>query len=134
MISWMQQFSIYRIVQFQLSPRNISVILFVSVSLYGLRQQWCPTSIYHGRRQKGTRNYNNHDALICCIWHVLPNSKYGWQAVAIAYQEALKKETPRNTDDLKRHWIKMLCNNMKKPTDKMGADKTDQVIKCIADS
>ena len=66
-------------------------------------------------RRKGAVNYKNN-VLIKIVGEILPNSEYGWQAVANAYQEETKEETTRDTSDLKKHWIKNLCNNMKKPT------------------
>ena len=46
---------------------------------------------------------------------IFPNSEYGWQAIALAYQEQSREENIRNTDDLTRHWIKNLCTGMKRP-------------------
>jgi hypothetical protein len=46
----------------------------------------------------------------------LPNDEYGWGTVALAYQEQSKEEILRNPTDMKKHWIKVLCNGMKKPT------------------
>jgi hypothetical protein len=54
-------------------------------------------------RRKGTKNYKN-EVLICCVLDIMPNGKYGWQAVALAYQEAAQEDEVRNTDDLKKHW------------------------------
>ena len=68
-------------------------------------------------RAKGAKNYKN-DLLIPIIAEILPNGEYSWSAVALAYQEQAQENDPRNTDDLKRHWIKNLCQNMKKPTGK----------------
>jgi len=81
-------------------------------------------------RTKGAVNYKN-DMLINIISEILPNSEYGWQAVPFVYQEQSKEEQPRNTDDLKRHWIKTLCNGMKKPTGKPGGPN-DRIHRCIA--
>jgi hypothetical protein len=64
---------------------------------------------------KGAVKYK-HDMLINIISEILPNGEYGWHAVSFAYHEQSKEDQPRNTDDLKRHWIKTLCNGMKKPT------------------
>jgi hypothetical protein len=66
-------------------------------------------------RRKGSVDYKN-EVLIKIIGKILPNGEYGWQAVAIAYQSQAKKEALRNSNDLKKHWIRNLCNNMKKPT------------------
>jgi hypothetical protein len=56
-------------------------------------------------RRKGAVNYKN-GVLIKIVGKILPNGEYGWQAVAIAYQDAKKEETTRDTTDLKKHWIK----------------------------
>ena len=75
-------------------------------------------------------NYKN-DVLIRVIGEILPNGEYGWQAVALAYQEETKEETARDTTDLKKHWIQKLCNNMKKPTGRTG-ENDDRVHRCMA--
>ena len=79
---------------------------------------------------KGATNYKT-DTLINIIAEVLPNGEYGWQAVAIAHHEKSKEEKKRNTDDLKRHWIKNRCNGMKKPTGKPG-DPNNWIHWCIS--
>jgi hypothetical protein len=81
-------------------------------------------------RQVGTRNYKN-DVLISIILEILPNGEYGWEAVAIAYQEQSREECKRDTDDLKRHWIRNLCKGMKKLTGQPGAGN-DRILRCIA--
>ena len=81
-------------------------------------------------RLKGAVNYKN-DILINIILEILPNGEYGWQAVSFAYHEQSKKKDPRNTDDLKRHWIKTLCNGMKKPMGKSGGPN-DRIHRCIS--
>jgi hypothetical protein len=81
-------------------------------------------------RQVGARNYKN-DVLISIISEILPNGEYGWEAVAIAYQEQSREECKHDTDDLKRHWIRNLCKGMKKPTGQPGA-ANDRVLRCIA--
>ena len=73
-------------------------------------------------RRKGSVNYKN-DALIKIIGEILPNGEYGWDAVATAYQKIANEETLRDSADLKKHWIKNLCNNMKKPTGGTGERK-----------
>jgi hypothetical protein len=50
---------------------------------------------------KGANNYKN-EVLIHCVLDIFPNGKYGWQAMALAYQEAAQEDEVRNTDDLKR--------------------------------
>jgi hypothetical protein len=81
--------------------------------------------------RKGTKNYKN-EVLIHCVLDILPNSKYGWQALALAYQEAAQEDEVQNTDDLKKHWINNLCNGMQKPTGWQGGDKYDRIMRCIA--
>jgi hypothetical protein len=81
-------------------------------------------------RTKGAVNYKN-EMLINIISEILPNGEYGWQAVSFAYHEQSKEDQARNTDDLKRHWIKTLCNGMKKPTGKPGGPK-DRIHRCIS--
>jgi hypothetical protein len=48
-----------------------------------------------------------------------------------AYHEQSKEKDPRNTDDLKRNWIRTLCNRMKKPTGKPGGPD-DWIHWCIS--
>ena len=81
-------------------------------------------------RAKGAKNYKN-DLLIPIVAEILPNGEFGWSAVALAYQEQAQEDDPRNTDDLKRHWIKNLCQNMKKPMGKPGKN-SDHTHRCIA--
>jgi hypothetical protein len=40
------------------------------------------------------------------ISKILPNGEYGWQTVAMAYQEKTKEEALRDCLDVKKHWIK----------------------------
>ena len=80
-------------------------------------------------RTKGAVNYKN-EMLINIISEILPNGEYGWQAVSFAYHEQSKEDQARNTDDLKRHWVKNLCNGMKKPTGGTG-EKGERIHKCI---
>ncbi len=42
-------------------------------------------------RKKGAVNYKN-EVLIKIVDKILPNGEYGWQAVAIAYQDASKED------------------------------------------
>jgi hypothetical protein len=81
-------------------------------------------------RAKGTKNYKN-DLLIPIITEILPNGEYGWSAVALAYQEQAREDDPHNTDDLRRHWVKNLCQNMKKLTGWPG-ENSDRTHRCIA--
>ena len=79
---------------------------------------------------KGAKNYKN-DILIPIITEILPNGEYGWSAVALAYQEQVQEDDPDNTDDPRRHWVKNLCQNMKKPMGKPG-ENNDRTHRCIA--
>jgi len=81
-------------------------------------------------RRRGAVNYKN-EVLIRIVGEILPNGEYGWQAVAIAYQDETKEEASRDTTDLKKHWIKNLCNNMKKPTGRTG-ENDDRIHRCMA--
>jgi hypothetical protein len=81
-------------------------------------------------RLKGVVNYEN-DILINIILEILPNGEYVWQAVSFAYHKQSKEKDPRNTDNLKRHWIKTLCNGMKKPTGNPGGPN-DRIHRCIS--
>ncbi len=47
-------------------------------------------------RRKGSVNYKN-DLLIDILANILPNSEYGWQTVAIAYQEQSKENILRDS-------------------------------------
>jgi hypothetical protein len=47
-------------------------------------------------RRGGAVNYKN-EVLIKIFGKILPNGEYGWQAVAIAYQDATKEETSQDT-------------------------------------
>jgi hypothetical protein len=78
----------------------------------------------------GAKNYKN-DVLILIIAEILPNGEYGWEAVAIAYQKQSREPSKRNTDDIKRHWIRNLCKSLKKPTRKPGK-ANDRILRCIA--
>jgi hypothetical protein len=49
----------------------------------------------------------------------------------MAYQERAKEEALRDCKDVKKHWIKKLCNNMKKPTGWTGEDG-NQINWCMA--
>jgi hypothetical protein len=49
----------------------------------------------------------------------------------MAYQEKTKEEALRDCSGVKKHWIKILCNNMKKPMDKTGEDG-DRINRCMA--
>ena len=85
---------------------------------------------YEMARRKGSVNYKN-EALIKIIEGILPNGEYGWDAVATAYQKVSNEEASRDTADLKEHWMRNLCNNMKKPTGGTG-ERGDRINRCIA--
>jgi hypothetical protein len=80
--------------------------------------------------KKGPVNYKN-ELLIDIVADVLPNGEYGWQTAALAYQEQLKEEILRDTADMKKHWIKVLCNGMKKPMGRTG-EAGNRIHRCIA--
>ena len=81
-------------------------------------------------RKKGSVNYKN-ELLLDIVADVLPNGEYGWQTIALAYQEQSKEEILHDTADMKKHWIKVLCNGMKKPTGRTG-EAGDRIHWCIA--
>jgi hypothetical protein len=81
-------------------------------------------------RKKGSVNYKNN-LLINIIEETLPNGELGWEAVAIAYQGRSIEEAKRDTTDIKKHWMKNLCNGMKKVTDWTG-ENGDRACRCIA--
>jgi hypothetical protein len=66
-------------------------------------------------QRKGSVNYKN-DLLIDIVANILPNGEYGWQTVAIAYQEQSNENILHDSAEMKKHWIRTLCNGMKKPT------------------
>jgi len=78
----------------------------------------------------GVPNYQNA-ILIRIIERLLPNGNEGWRLVALAYKEESGEENLRSEDDLKKNWVRKLCNNMKKPTGRMGADAKDRINECI---
>ena len=84
-----------------------------------------------GGRQPGRPNYQNN-VLIGIVERILPNGNEGWKIVALAYKEESGEEILRSEDDLKKNWVRKLCNNMKKPTGRMGADVKDRINRCIA--
>lgn len=50
--------------------------------------------------------------------------------MADAYQTASGERTVRDGSDVKKHWLRKLCNNMKKPTGSTGENE-DRIHKCI---
>jgi hypothetical protein len=71
--------------------------------------------------KKGSVNYK---LLINIVADVLPNGEYSWQTVPLAYQEQSKEEIQHDSADMKKHWIKVLCNGMKEPTGRTGESAT----------
>ena len=69
--------------------------------------------------------------LISIIERILPNGNEGWRLVALVYQHEPGEEILHSEDDLKKNWVCKLCNNMKKPTGRMGADVKDHINCCI---
>ena len=61
----------------------------------------------------------------------MPNGNEGWCLVALAYKEESGEENLRSEDDLKKNWSRKLCNTMKRPTGRMGADAKDHIKQCI---
>jgi hypothetical protein len=53
-------------------------------------------------RKKGSVKYKNK-VLIDIVADVLPNGEYGWQTIALAYQEQLKEESLHDSTDIKKH-------------------------------
>jgi hypothetical protein len=70
-------------------------------------------------RTKGSFDYKNK-VLIKIVNELLPNDEVGWEAVATAYFNQSKEEVLCNTTDVRKHWIKNLCNNTQKLTGRMG--------------
>ena len=81
-------------------------------------------------RPRGAKNYKN-EVLINIIASHLPNGQYSWDLVAKDYMTAAKEPIIRDTDDVKRHWVKILCNGMNKPTGETGGSN-DRIHRCIA--
>jgi hypothetical protein len=70
-------------------------------------------------RTKGSVNYKNN-VLINIINELLPNGEVAWEAVCTEYFTQSTEKALRNTTDVRKHWIKNLCNNMQKPTGRTG--------------
>jgi hypothetical protein len=81
-------------------------------------------------RKKGAVNYKN-DVLIDIVEEILPNGELGWEAIAIAYQAKSNEEMQQDTTNVKKHWMKNLCNSMKKPMGWTG-ENGDRICRCIA--
>jgi hypothetical protein len=80
-------------------------------------------------RKKGSVNYKN-EVLIKIINKLLPNNEVAWEAVCTAYVDQSKEKALHNTTDVRKHWIKNLCNNMQKPTGRMGKNG-DRIHQCM---
>jgi hypothetical protein len=70
-------------------------------------------------RIKGSVNYKNK-VLIKIINKLLPNGEVAWEVVCTAYFNQSKEKALRNMTDVRKHWIKNLCNNMQKLTGRTG--------------
>ncbi len=81
-------------------------------------------------RKKGSVNYKN-DLLIDIVADILPNGEFGWQTVALAYQEQSQEDFLCVSTDMNKHWIKVLCNAMKRLTGRTG-ELGDRIHRCIA--
>jgi hypothetical protein len=55
----------------------------------------------------GSANYKNN-VLIKIMSKLLPNGEYGWQAVALAYQEQSMEIILRDSTNLKKQWMKII--------------------------
>jgi len=80
-------------------------------------------------RKPGQPNYQN-SKLIPIIERILPNGSDAWRLVAIAYKEESGEDSLRTEDDLRRNWVRKLCNNFKKPTGATG-ENGDRIQRCI---
>ncbi len=55
--------------------------------------------------KKGIVNYKNK-ILVTIVSQILPNGEYGWQTIALTYQEQSNEAGQCNTDGLKRRGLK----------------------------
>jgi hypothetical protein len=78
---------------------------------------------------KGSVNYKN-DVLINIINELLANGEVAWETVCTAYFTQSKEKTLRTMTDVRKHWIKNLCNNMQKPTGRTG-ENGDPIHRCM---
>jgi hypothetical protein len=81
-------------------------------------------------RKKGSVNYKNN-LLVKIIEEILPSSELGWEAVVIAYQGRSNEEAKQDTTNIKKHWMKNLCNGMKKVTVWTG-ENVNRICWCIS--
>ena len=72
-------------------------------------------SIYHARRKSGVPNYQN-ELLLNIVEGILPSGPEQWKIVALNYQQAAKEDFLRYYDDVRRHFIEMLCKKMQRQT------------------
>ena len=63
------------------------------------------------------------------VERILPDGAEEWCLVALAYREESKEEVLLSIDDIKKNWVKKLCNQFKKPTGRTGQDIKDQVAR-----
>ncbi len=78
---------------------------------------------------KSTVNYKNK-VLIKIINELLPNGEVAWEVVCTAYFNQSKENALHNTTEVRKQWIKNLCNNMQKPTGRMG-ENGDWIHRCM---
>ena len=69
--------------------------------------------------RKGKPNYKSQ-TLLKAIRSILPASKAEWEEVARDYQMVTKEEDERGYEDVKRHFIKKMCDSNKKVTGSSG--------------
>ena len=65
--------------------------------------------------RKGKPNYKS-SILLKVVRSILPASKLGWEEVAEDYKLSTKEEDLRGYEDVKRHFIKKMCDSNKKVT------------------
>lgn len=68
-------------------------------------------------RQRGATAYNE-DVLYNIVVAVRPKSLRAWAEVAEQYRLQRNENEARAPDAIRRHWVEMSCNGMKKPTGK----------------
>jgi hypothetical protein len=68
--------------------------------------------------------------MIKIIKELLPNGEVAWEAVCNAYFNQSKEKVLRNTTDVRKHWIKNLCNNMQKPTGRTS-ENGNRIHRCM---
>jgi hypothetical protein len=66
-------------------------------------------------RKSGVPNYQN-ELLLNIVEGILPSGPEQWKIVALNYQQAAKEDFLRYYDDVRRHFIEMLCKKMQRQT------------------